>query len=146
MYNHGPAGMSSPPLQSHRDSLLDAAKRLLRERDYGKITARDLVAASNTNLGSIGYHFGSKDALLNEAIGQALEEWTDAIIRATRADPDATPVDRMKATWRAVLDDFDEVRPYFLAFIEALPRSARSPELAERLATHYERQRDRVAG
>ena len=62
-------------------------KTLLRERDYGNITARDLVAASNTNLGSIGYHFGSKEALLNEAIGQALEEWTDAIGRATRGDP-----------------------------------------------------------
>ena len=145
MYNSLP-GMSTAARKTHRDALLAAAKRLLRERDYGNITARDLVAASGTQLGSIGYHFGSKDALLNEAIGQALEEWTEAIARATRADPDATPVDRMKATWRAVLDDFDEVRPYFLAFIEALPRSARSPELAARLATHYERQRERVAG
>ena len=55
----------STPRESHRDALLDAAKSLLRERDYGNITARDLVAASNTNLGSIGYHFGSKEALLN---------------------------------------------------------------------------------
>jgi AcrR family transcriptional regulator len=136
----------STPRQSHRDALLDAAKRLLRERDYGNITARDLVAASKTNLGSIGYHFGSKDALLNEAIGQALEEWTDAISRATRGDPGGTPMERMRNTWRAVLDEFEQVRPYFLAFIEALARSAHSPELAERLASHYERQRERVAG
>ena len=45
-----------------------------------------------------------------------------------------------------MLDDFDRIRPYFLAFIEALARSARSPELAERLADHYDRQRTRVAG
>ena len=68
MYNYG--SDVSTPRQTHRDALLEAAKRLLRERDYGNITARDLVAASNTNLGSIGYHFGSKEALLNEAIGQ----------------------------------------------------------------------------
>jgi len=38
------------------------------------ITASDLVAASDANLGSIGYHFGSIEALLNETIGLALEE------------------------------------------------------------------------
>ena len=144
MYDYATA--VSTPRQTHRDALLEAAKRLLRERDYGNITARDLVAASNTNLGSIGYHFGSKEALLNEAIGQALEQWTEAIGRATSGDSGGTPMERMRHSWRAVLDEFEQVRPYFLAFIEALARSAHSPELAERLATHYERQRERVAG
>jgi AcrR family transcriptional regulator len=136
----------STPRQTHRDALLEAAKRLLREREYGNITARDLVAASGTNLGSIGYHFGSKEALLNEAIGQALEEWTEAITGAVPAPEGATPMDRMRTFWRAILDEFEEVRPYFLAFIEALARSTRSPALAERLAVHYERQRERVIG
>ena len=35
----------SPARQSHRDALLKAAKRLLRERQYGAISARDLVAS-----------------------------------------------------------------------------------------------------
>jgi AcrR family transcriptional regulator len=132
--------------QTHRHALLEAATTLLRERDYGEITARDLVGASNTNLGSIGYHFGSKEALLNEAIGQALEEWTEAVGRATRGDPESTPTERMRNSLSAVLDEFEQVRPYFLAFIEALSRSAHSPELAQQLAAHYERQRQRVAG
>ncbi len=136
--------MSTPTPPSHRTRLLEAARRLLRERTYGNITARDLVAASNTNLGSIGYHFGSKEALLNEAIGLALEEWADAIIGATHIDPGPGPLS-LTDSLRTVLDQYDSIRPYYHAYIEALARSARSPELREQLASHYNRQRDRVA-
>jgi AcrR family transcriptional regulator len=137
--------MSTSNRSTHRTRLLEAARTLLRERSYGNITARDLVAASDTNLGSIGYHFGSKEALLNEAIGLALEEWAEAIINATRADPGPGPLAPTDLL-RTVLDDYDSIRPYYHAYIEALARSARSPELREQLAAHYNRQRDRVAG
>jgi AcrR family transcriptional regulator len=137
--------MSTPNRSTHRTKLLEAARTLLRERTYGNITARDLVAASNTNLGSIGYHFGSKEALLNEAIGLALEEWADAIIHATRAGLGPGPL-ALTDLLRTVLDEYDSIRPYYHAYIEALARSARSPELRAQLAAHYNRQRDRVAG
>jgi AcrR family transcriptional regulator len=138
--------MSSPTRVTHRRKLLEAARTLLRERDYGNISARDLVAASDTNLGSIGYHFGSKEALLNEAIGLALEEWAEAIGRAISPDAGAGPIALMTNSLRTLLDDYDSVRPYYHAFIEALARSARSTELRQQLAAHYNRQRDRVAG
>ena len=137
--------MSNSARGTHREALLQAARALIRQRGYGNITARDLVAASGTNLASIGYHFGSKEALLNEATGQALEEWAETISQATRAETSAGAHERMAAAWRALLGDFDRVRPYFLAFIEAVVRSARSPELAQQLAAHYDKQRDRVA-
>src|ERR1700761_3647131 len=137
--------MSTPERTTHRTRLLAAARGLLRERPYGAITARDLVAASDTNLGSIGYHFGSKEALLNEAIGLALEEWADAIIQATHVGPGSGTLS-LTNSLRAVLDEYDSIRPYYHAYIEALARSARSPELREQLAAHYERQRDRIAG
>ena len=136
--------MSIPDRSTHRTKLLEAARTLLRERTYGNITARDLVAASNTNLGSIGYHFGSKEALLNEAIGLAFEEWADTIIHATHIDPGPGPLS-LTDSLRTVLDEYDSIRPYFHAYIEALARSARSPELRQQLAAHYNRQRDRVA-
>ena len=130
---------------THRSRLLEAARRLLRERDYGNITARELVAASDTNLGSIAYHFGSKEALLNEAIGLALEEWVERIGAATRAPGDAGVGELMTKTLSAVLDDYETIRPYYLAYIAALARSVHSPALREQLAAHYERQRVRVA-
>jgi AcrR family transcriptional regulator len=129
---------------THRTKLLAAALELLREHEYANITARDLVAASNTNLGSIGYHFGSKEALLNEAIGLALEEWADAIVAVAPPGTHADP--RALMSWLGtVLDEYDSIRPYYQAFIEALARSARAPQLRAQLACHYNRQRDRVA-
>jgi AcrR family transcriptional regulator len=132
--------------ESHRTKLLQAAQELLREREYGNITARDLVAASDTNLGSIGYHFGSKEALLNEAIGIALEQWAETIGRAIRSDGAGGLMEMMAGSLSLVLDEHESIRPYYHAFIEALARSARSPQLRGQLADHYNRQRDRVAG
>jgi AcrR family transcriptional regulator len=137
--------MSNANSDNHRTRLLEAARMLLREREYGNITARDLVAASRTNLGSIGYHFGSKEALLNEAVGLALEEWAEAIGGAIRGEAQAGLAALMASSMRAVLDEHQAMRSYYLAFIEALARSARSPQLREQLASHYRRQRDRVA-
>jgi AcrR family transcriptional regulator len=138
--------MSSKPRGTHRQALLEAAKILLRTRGYGHITARDLVAASSTNLGSIGYHFGSMEALLNEAISEALAEWATTIARAAEAEPGEDPLERVASTAGAMLDQFEYIRPYFIAFLEALSHSARSPELARQLAEHYQQQRQRVAG
>jgi AcrR family transcriptional regulator len=138
--------MSSTIHETHRTRLLQAAQTLLREREYGNITARDLVAASDTNLGSIGYHFGSKEALLNEAIGLALEDWAEAIGRAISGNGGGGLPALMAGSLSVVLDDYESIAPYHHAFVEALARSARSPELRRQLAEHYNRQRDRVAG
>jgi AcrR family transcriptional regulator len=135
--------MSTADRPTHRTKLLEAAGSLLRERTYGDITARELVSASGTNLGSIGYHFGSKEALLNEAIGLAFEEWADAIIHATEGAAGGDPLHSVDLLG-TVLDEYTSIRPYFHAYVEALARSARSPELRAQLAAHYNRQRDRV--
>jgi AcrR family transcriptional regulator len=63
----------------HREDLLAGARRCLEKRGYARTTARDLVAESGTNLASIGYHFGSKEALLNEAIGESFQEWAGRV-------------------------------------------------------------------
>lgn len=138
--------MSKPERQTHREALLNAAKTLLRQSGRANITARDLVAASGTNLGSIAYHFGSKDALLEEACKVVFEEWAETVARATSADPDAPPVRRLATSLEMTLDEFDTMRPYFLGFIEIVVRSQGSPEVREQLVAHYRKQRATVAG
>ena len=75
----------------HREALLAGARRCLLQRGYARTTARDLVAESDTNLSSIGYHFGSKEALLNEAMQQCFDEYSEQIEQIVFADPGATP-------------------------------------------------------
>jgi AcrR family transcriptional regulator len=130
---------------NHRDLLLEAAKRLLRDKGYARTTARDLVAASGTNLASIGYHFGSKEALLNEAMAEGFAEWTEQMDRLALADPHATPVERFMTSMRAVLESFDEIRPYFVACLEALAQAERSEDVRAQLAHVYDVSRHQVA-
>jgi AcrR family transcriptional regulator len=129
---------------THGHALLAAAKQLLREKGYARTTARDLVAASGTNLASIGYHFGSKEALLNEAIAESFGEWTERLARVAMADEGLGPAERLMTSMRAVMDSFDEMRPFFVACLEALAQAERSDDLRAQLAHHYDLSRRQV--
>jgi AcrR family transcriptional regulator len=129
----------------HREALLAGARRCLLERGYARTTARDLVAASGTNLASIGYHFGSKEALLNGAMRQCFDEYIEQITRIVFADPSATPLQRVRASWEALVSTFEQHRPLMVAFVEALAQAERVPELRVQLADCYERARATVA-
>ena len=130
---------------SHRDQLLQGAIECLRTKGYARTTARDIATAANASLASIGYHFGSKEALLNEAITHACEEWTTRLGQAAFASRDASPLEQMGASWVAMLASFEELRPVLVGFIEAVGESAWSEELRERMATHYRTVRAAVA-
>lgn len=130
---------------SHRQDLLAAARRLLRTKGYARITARDLVAESGTNLASIGYHFGSKEGLLNEAIGEAVEEWTEQLARVAMADPAATTAERGFSAWSAMLDGMAARRELVVSYLEALAQAERDPALRAQFAQQYRRCRARVA-
>lgn len=128
----------------HRDALLEGARRCLEEKGYGRTTARDLVEASGTNLGSIGYHFGSKEALLNAAIAEGFEEWVSHVTRVATANPNAPPLERLTVTWATMLDEFPQIRPLLVGLMEAVAQAERSQELRTQLAAHYERCRAEI--
>jgi AcrR family transcriptional regulator len=129
----------------HREQLLAAARKLLETQGYAHITARDLVAASGTNLASIGYHFGSKAELLAEAIGEVLEEWTTTLATIAMADPTASPIEHATTAWAAMLAQLPKQRPLLLSFMEALAQAERDPKLREQFAGFYRRCRAQVA-
>lgn len=131
----------------HRELLLAAARRCLVERGYARTTARDLVRASGTNLASIGYHFGSKEALLAQALEDVFVEYTEKVVSLARAAGDATsdPGQVVTAAWTAMTEMQDDFRPLLVAFVEALAQAERSEELRARLAAGYEEMRRKIA-
>jgi AcrR family transcriptional regulator len=133
------------PQASHRDQLLEGAIECLRTKGYSRTTARDIANAANANLASIGYHFGSKEALLNEAIIRTCEEWTTRLGEAAIAGEDESPLGQMAASWVAMLSSFEELRPVLVGLVEAVGQSAWSEDLRQELATHYRAAREQVA-
>jgi AcrR family transcriptional regulator len=130
----------------HREDLLAAARRCLEERGYAHTTARDLVAASGTNLASIGYHFGSKEALLTTAMSESFREWAERIrALALAAEPSSDPMHLLVASWGAILTSCAEYRGLAVAFTEAMAQAERQPELRAELADMYARSRGRIA-
>jgi AcrR family transcriptional regulator len=128
------------PAINHRDRLIDAALELLATKGYARTTARELVGASGASLASISYHFGSKDALLEEAIEIAFDRWTDEVTRIVRAE-EGTPSERLARGLAEVLHAYERNRPALVAFVEALAQVERSAEIKRRLADYYERTR-----
>ena len=124
--------------KGHRERLLDAAALCLREKGYANTTARDLVRASGTNLGSIGYHFGSKEALLNEAIARTMVLWTRSVEAEAFATEGASTAERLERALAAMIDRFAEYEGYLVSFVEAFPQAVRSDELRATMAAAYE--------
>jgi AcrR family transcriptional regulator len=133
------------PQRSNREQLLSGALTCLHEKGYARTTARDIAAASGANLASIGYHFGSKENLMNEAVALTCEEWTEAIGAATFSEPDVPPLERVARSWQAMIGAFEERRNELVSFVEAMAQAERSDELRERMAALYRRLRDAVA-
>jgi AcrR family transcriptional regulator len=129
----------------HREDLLQGAKRSLYERGYARTTARDIVAASGTNLGSIGYHYGSTQALMTAAMMSAMEEWGDAIAAALASDTADESDDPLVRFWRRVIGTVDSHRELWMASIEAMIQGDHQPELGKLIADGMEQGRSGMA-
>ncbi|MEU3371731.1 TetR/AcrR family transcriptional regulator [Streptomyces sp. NPDC006660] len=121
----------------HRDDLLEGAKRCLLDKGYARTTARDIVAESGTNLASIGYHYGSKEALLNLAFLKLTEEWGDALGEGREGDESVEglpPLERFERVWAKIIDSYEESRPVWKLQMEIVSRLDSDPELQKALA------------
>ena len=59
--------------ESTRNCLLDAAERVFAQHGYRGASVRTITAEAGVDLGSIRYHFGSKDVLFGEVLKRRLD-------------------------------------------------------------------------
>ena len=122
----------------NREKLLEGAKRCLYEKGFAHSTARDIAAVCGANLASIGYHFGSKEALLTQAMLEELREWGDELVSVLPGDEGSDPLARMESMWTRLVRSFVDRRALWYATFEAFAEAERSPELHDALATGYQ--------
>ncbi len=60
-----------------KQEVLDAARRIVRERGAGNLTFEELVQESGVTRGGITYHFATKDALLRALVQADMEQWRE---------------------------------------------------------------------
>jgi AcrR family transcriptional regulator len=124
----------------NRDDLLAGAKRVLAEKGYARVTARDIAAASGTSLAAIGYHFGTKEALLKVALlelsgarlGDQIEEGLEVPGR------EAALLDRFESMWAFVLGAFPGQRELLASSLENLAQVPRVEDVREVMVTAYQ--------
>ncbi|MCU1222117.1 MAG: TetR family transcriptional regulator [Edaphobacter sp.] len=115
----------------NREALVKGAKQCLMEKGYARTTARDIASASGVSLAAIGYHFSSKDALLTEALMQAVQEWDDEFRRdlAVGVRQDLSQRQRFEAIWARLIKSFAKHRPLWAANFEMFSQIDHMPEI-----------------
>ncbi|MGE2813732.1 TetR/AcrR family transcriptional regulator [Mycobacterium heidelbergense] len=123
----------------NREDLLRGAKRCLVERGWSNTTVRDIAASAGVSHAAIGYHFGSRERLLVEALIEELDELDQRMAPDGRA---AAPVDR----WGALIDSFRTEKALWTSQLEAIVQAQRNDELRDRLADGQRRARADMGG
>jgi AcrR family transcriptional regulator len=120
----------------NREDLLEGARRCLYEKGYANTTARDIATAAGVSLAAIGYHFGSKEALMNEALMKATEEWGQELERALGgATGDASTARRFATIWDRVIESVSSHRRLWATQFELIALSEQSAEMRELFAS-----------
>jgi AcrR family transcriptional regulator len=124
----------------NREALLEGAKKCLSEKGYARTTARDIAAASGVSLAAIGYHFGTTEALLNEAVFAGIGQWAEELggLLAEQAGNDGTVLEQFEAVWTQVIQSFGNHRGVLAASYEIMVRAEEVPEVRRRLAAAME--------
>jgi AcrR family transcriptional regulator len=83
------------PRQGTRERILNAAEKLFATRGVEGTSTRAIVAASGDTIGSVNYHFGSKEKLFHEVVRRRFDviaddrraRYRDAAVRAGAKGP-----------------------------------------------------------
>lgn len=142
----------------NREALLEGAKRCLLEKGYSRTTARDIADAAGVSLAAIGYHYGSKESLLEQAFMAAMDEWFDdekqelheqaegaEQAETAQGAPAVDSIERMRAFFGEVIATFPEQRPLLRLNIEMGLEAENNSALAAFMAAAVQLGREGLA-
>jgi len=126
--------------------LIEATIRTIQERGREGASVRQITSAAEADLGSISYHFGSKDHLVDQALVAVCERWVDSLKGSGLVSAAGKTIgERLARSLGAFASSVPRNRSLALAFIEALASADRSPTVREALRDSYEELRTAVA-
>lgn len=120
-----------------KDRLRRAALNCIAQRGYAATSSRDIARAAGANVASINYHFGSKEALVTEVLGECFGMWNQRVEEAFQAAAGLAPHDQLAAILHAAIGSFAELRSSVHACVETYAPALRSDELRGRMAAGY---------
>jgi AcrR family transcriptional regulator len=104
--------------EATRAALLDATLACLVERGPAGTTSRAIAGRAGANLAAITYHFGSKDALVAEALLTSVRRWLDPVLEVLRSDDE--PTSRTVRAVGALQSSLADARATLLVHLGAL--------------------------
>lgn len=124
----------------NREALILGAKQCLFEKGFSRTTSRDIATAAGVSLAAIGYHFGSTEALLSQALFEAVEEWGARLGEAMAAGGDPA------AIWDAVIASVQSDRAMWTVQYELVGQLDRADQLRAFLTNSQRYARSELAG
>ena len=128
-----------------RARILDAANRVLREKNYSTARLADIAKAAGTHAGAMYYYFESKEALVEELLNRnATRSWRYVEEKVASLPPTATHRERLITAARASLsnvlgEESDEVIVH-MRLLNEIPAEMRARLLSHaRISRHFVR-------
>jgi AcrR family transcriptional regulator len=135
----GDAGMTVKPTKSEltRQRILDAAAKVFRAQGYAGARLSDIAAMAGIQTGSMYYHFGSREALVEEVLHLGIAvAWQHVGDAVDALPPDATALARLQAAIRAHTEVQLEISDYSSAharIIGQVPSDVRRRNLVDQI-------------
>jgi AcrR family transcriptional regulator len=110
-----------------RAALVDATLACLAERGPTGTTSRAIAGRAGANLAAITYHFGSKEALVAEALLTSVRGWLEPVLSVLHSDDE--PTSRTVRAVAALQSSLADARAALPLHLGALTTAAHNPAL-----------------
>ena len=131
------------PTTATRDRLVDATREAIRDLGLPAVTAREITGRASANLAAIPYYFGTKEALVTEALVAEARELLAPVWELLSSD--RPPIERATGAVVMLNELFDQARDDVPVYLAALATAPHSPEVQAGLGELWNELRGRLA-